>query len=305
MKSKTINAVISKKFDDLLASIKDDNVKKLVKKNTIITGGCITSMLLKETVNDYDLYFTNKQTVLAVCDYYVKQFNAENGDDLYVLDGAEYAADIANGSPKYGGIKGVNLTPDRVKIICESNGVAAAAGFLQPHEEDAQPDTAPTEIGETKAKFRPIYMSSNAITLTDQIQMVIRFYGDASEIHDNYDFVHCTNFWLSENKSLSLNQPALESILSKELRYIGSKYPLASVIRTRKFIGRGWTINAGQYLKMCFQVSLLDLTNIDVLEDQLTGVDMAYFGVLITALRGAPANTLSYGYLAEIIDRIF
>lgn len=305
MKTKTINKIICKKFDEFTASIKDDKVRKLVEKNTIITGGCITSMLLGEKVNDFDLYFTNKETVLAVAEYYVKQFNTENSEDLYVLDGEVYAKDVAAGSPKYGGIKGVNMTPDRVKIICESDGVAAAKGFLQPHEEGEQPESYEAPVGESKEKYFPIYMSCNAITLSHQIQMVIRFYGDAVAIHENYDYVHCTNFWLSENKSLNLNQSALESIISKELRYIGSKYPLASVIRTRKFIGRGWTINAGQYLKMCFQISRLDLTNIDVLEDQLTGVDVAYFGILISALRSAPLEKLSYGYLAEIIDRIF
>lgn len=305
MKTKTINKIITKKFEELLASIKDESVKKLVQNNTIITGGCITSMLLGEKVNDFDLYFTNKETVLAVSKYYVEQFNVENSQRLFVLDGEAYEADLKKGSPEYGGIKGINLTPDRVKIICESNGVAAANGFLQPHEEGEQPETYPIDTDETKPRYRPIYMSSNAITLSHQIQMVIRFYGDAVQIHENYDFVHCTNYWLSENKSLHLNQPALESILSKELIYVGSKYPLASVIRTRKFIGRNWTINAGQYLKMSFQISLLDLTDIDVLEDQLTGVDVVYFGILIEALKAAPIPKITYGYIAEIIDRIF
>lgn len=305
MKTKTINKVITKKFEEFLAAIKDESVRKLVEKNSLITGGCIASMLLKEKVNDYDIYLTNKETALAVSRYFVKQFNVENSTDVYILDGEEYAKDLAEGSPKYGGIKGVNLTPDRIKIICESTGVAAANGFLPPHEEGEQPEAYPTDSNENRIKYRPVYLSANAITLTDQIQIIIRFYGDAVEIHENYDFVHCTNYWLSENKSLHLVQPALESILAKELVYVGSKYPLASVIRTRKFINRGWTINAGQYLKMCFQISLLDLTNIETLEDQLTGVDVAYFGVLIEALRNAPVGTISYGYLAEIIDRIF
>src|SRR3546814_2858608 len=69
----------------------------------------------------------------------------------------------------------------------------------------------------------------------------------------------------------------LESLLCKELRYVGSKYPVCSVIRLRKLIRRGWVINAGQILKMMMQVSELDLTNPAVLQDQLTGVDSAYF----------------------------
>lgn len=72
MKTKTINSIICNKFVELLASIKDDKVKKLVEKNSIITGGCITSMLLSDTVNDFDLYFTNKETVLAVANYYTQ-----------------------------------------------------------------------------------------------------------------------------------------------------------------------------------------------------------------------------------------
>ena len=48
-------------------------------------------------------------------------------------------------------------------------------------------------------------------------------------------------------------------LLARQLVYQGSKYPICSMIRTRKFLQRGWHINAGQYLKMAFQVSELDL----------------------------------------------
>jgi hypothetical protein len=75
MKAKTIKAVISKKMKQWHESIGDDTVREFVKKNTIVTGGCIASMLLGENVNDFDLYFTNKETVLAVAKYYVEAFN--------------------------------------------------------------------------------------------------------------------------------------------------------------------------------------------------------------------------------------
>ncbi|HXJ41375.1 MAG TPA: hypothetical protein VNH18_18985, partial [Bryobacteraceae bacterium] len=59
----------------------------------------------------------------------------------------------------------------------------------------------------------------------------------------------------------------------------------SQLFRLRKFIKRGWSINAGQILKIAFQVSELDLNNLEVLEDQLTGVDVAYFVQLITKLK--------------------
>jgi hypothetical protein len=99
------------------------------------------------------------------------------------------------------------------------------------------------------------------------------------------------------------------ALLTKELVYVGSRYPLASIIRTRKFIKRGFSCNAGQYLKMCWQVSELDLNNIQVLEEQLVGVDAAYFAVLINALNEQQKKNVdfkyNYSYIVELIDRIF
>lgn len=310
MKKKTINAVINKKFDEWLGSITDEGVRKMVENNSIITGGCIASMLLKEPVNDFDVYFTTKETVKSVAEYYVKIWNEAHGDSGYVLDGA-----VPNeNNPDYKGGVALNMTPDRIKIIFESNGVAKEEGALEDAAEiEEWPDGKALVDEESKPKFRPIYLSCNAITLSQQIQIVIRFYGEPDNIHQHYDYVHCTNYWLSKTREVSLNQPALEALLARELRYIGSKYPLASVIRTRKFIKRGWTINAGQYLKMSFQISELDLKNIAVLEDQLTGVDVAYFNHLIDALQRYNEKqkeegkefVLEYSYLATIIDKIF
>lgn len=310
MKKKTINSIICKKFDEWLVSITDESVRQLVNKNTIVTGGCIASMLLKEPVNDFDVYFTDKETVKAVAEYYVRLWNEANSDDGYVLDGAvpnERNADNKGGAA-------LNMTPDRIKIIFESSGIAKEDGAIEDANEiEEWSDGKPVVPEESQPKFRPIYLSCNAITLSQQIQIVIRFYGNANEIHQHYDYIHCTNFWLSKTRELTLNQPALEALLARELRYVGSKYPLASVIRTRKFIKRGWTINAGQFLKMAFQISALDLTDIAVLEDQLTGVDVAYFHTLINALQvhadkqkeEGKEFKLEYSYLATIIDKIF
>lgn len=307
MKKKTINSVINKKFDEWTSSIADENVRELVKENSIVTGGCIASMLLKEEVNDFDFYFTNKETVKKVSEYYVKQWNELNNDVGYVIDGADKDTEFK------GGVS-LNMTPDRIKIIFESKGVAKEDGALEDQAEiEEWPDGKAIVDEESKPKYRPIYLSCNAITLSQKVQIVIRFYGDPNNIHQHYDYVHCTNYWLSKTREVTLKQEALEALLSKELRYIGSKYPLASVIRTRKFIKRGWSINAGQYLKMAFQISELDLKDINVLEDQLTGVDVAYFNMLIDAVQNHTQKEkeegkdfkIEYNYLASIIDKIF
>ena len=151
-------------------------------------------------------------------------------------------------------------------------------------------------------KYSVLAMTTNAITLTDQIQIVLRFVGPANEIHKNYDFVHTTNYF-TESEGAVLNQPALESILARELKYVGSLYPICSVFRIKKFIQRGWTITAGEMLKIAWDISKLDLTDREVLQDQLTGVDAAYFNQLIRLLE--EGKEIDRTYLFELVNRVF
>ncbi len=56
---------------------------------------------------------------------------------------------------------------------------------------------------------------------------------------------------------------------------------------------------------MCWQISELDLTKFEVLEDQLTGVDVAYFLQVISLLKEKDPEKVNAAYLIEIIDRMF
>lgn len=294
MKAKTIKKILNQKHEDFVNSIKDEEVKSLVEKNAIITGGSIVSMLLDEEVNDFDYYFTNKETVLKVANYYVKEFNKTHERRVYVAE-----------------------DKDRIKIMVQSAGIA---GEPEGHEVDKDEESHPTtefsndekhvdELKDEKPPYRPVFLSTNAISLSGKVQLVIRFYGDADEIHENYDFAHAKCYWRAENNHLSLPRESLEAILTRELIYTGSKYPLASIFRAKKFIKRGWHINAGQYLKMALQLNKMDLLNINVLEEQLTGVDAAYFHMVISSVKKKqekdPNFKLDNAYLFEVINRIF
>lgn len=307
MKAKTIKSVIRKKVDDWLSSIPDEEIRRIAEKNSIVTGGCIASMLLGEKVNDFDIYFRTHDACRAIANYYVNRF-LENPPPRFKSTDTEVKIYVED-------------KDDRVKIIVKSAGIASEDEETQYQYFEGDPDPDAVEAMEyveramsvaddleedgEKPRYRPIFLSSNAITLSHRIQLVVRFYGEPDEIHENYDFVHCTNYWTSWNGELILRKDALEALLARELRYVGSKYPLCSIFRTRKFIRRGWAINAGQYLKMAMQLNSLDLTDIDILEDQLTGVDVAYFIEVINALREKGKKKVDATYLAEILDRMF
>ncbi|WP_456867553.1 hypothetical protein [Galbibacter sp. BG1] len=295
MKIKTIKKIIQAKIEKWADSVSDPDIKKIIKENTIITGGSIASMLLNEPVNDFDVYLDSKEAAKKISNHYTKSNN-----EVLVIDGSDYKNfdyynDSCLESIEYNHQLGRcvhNLDEDRIKLYIPEKGILK----VDIPEEDQSAD-----------KFIPSFFTSNAITLTDDLQIVIRFHGKAEDIHENYDFVHATNYYISKTNKLVLREEALTSLLTKDLQYIGSKYPLTSVIRSKKFILRGFTCGAGTYLKMLYQVSLLNLNDITVLEDQLAGVDVAYFEVLLDALNNMKKRDekLNYGYLSTLIDRIF
>lgn len=301
MKIKKIERIINDKFDAWVETIKNESVKTLVKQNSILTGGSICSLLLNEPVNDFDFYFKNKETTLAVAKYYVNLYLTKNRPKH--SSGMEIKVEVKD-------------VEDRIKIYIKSAGAASVTSnddyryFETTNQGEAGEYVSDLTCAFGKSKkenqYLPIFLSANAITLSDDIQLVIRFYGDPATIHENYDFVHCTNYWESDTRKVITNKEALLCILGKELKYVGSKYPVASLFRTRKFIKRGWHITAGQMLKIVMNLKQYDLNDFNVLEDQLVGVDVAYFSEIIESLRkNSTTDKVDDTYLAQLIDEMF
>lgn len=319
MKPKTIKQVLNCKFNDWLDSFSDDveedkKIKEILKNHSIITGGCIASMLLGESINDFDVYLDSQDAAFEVAKYYVEKFKKNPPPRSSVGDLSIFAV----------------KEKGRVSIKVKSAGIAGVEGSGTEEEEEEKAtyeyfegstdvDRAAwyvekiakvkTQSSDKKDKglYEPLFLTSNAITLSDNVQIVIRFFGSPEVIHENYDFVHCTNYWYSKTNELRINKDALQSLINKELIYVGSKYPICSVIRLRKFLEREWTITAGQIFKICYQISKLDLDDLDTLRDQLVGVDYAYFVEVIKILNEAKENgkTIDQSYLFEVIDRVF
>jgi hypothetical protein len=285
MIGKNIKKALNAKVEDWLKSIEDKGIVKIIRENVLITGGAIVSMLNNDEVNDYDVYFRTKEACIKVAEYYANIFNKTHSARVEI-----------------------KVDNDRVQCFIQSAGVAAEEGENGITDETEPFVESPT-INDEKPKYRPVFFSTNAISLSDKIQLVIRFHGSPDEIHTNYDFIHCTCCYSFFDNEITLPARALESIINKELHYIGSKYPVCSIIRTRKFISRGWTINAGQYLKMCLQVSELDLKDLQTFKDQLAGVDSAYFNQAIYQIEKMketnPNLHIDNSYLFEVINRIF
>jgi hypothetical protein len=293
MQTKTIKKTIVNKLEDWLQSIKDEQLRKNVKENLLVSGGSICSLFLNEQVNDYDIYFQNIEVLKQLIHYYTKDY-----DNITILDGRE--KDTTYSQDQYrDGILGAsvrNLKLNQIKLFFENKN-----GGTRVNEDK--------DLNLEENKYIPLFFSPNAISLSHDIQIVTRFSGTPEEIHQTFDFVHATNYFTFKDGVVT-NLKALESLLSKQLFYQSSMYPVTSIIRIKKFLKRNWNITAGEMLKIMFDISELDLKNIDVLEEQLIGVDVAYFGTLIEALRNKIMKpeekfTMNAQYLKALIDKIF
>jgi hypothetical protein len=314
MQFKTIKSVLKRKINHWVDHVEDDRIKKIIKENAIVCGGSITSLLMNERVNDFDIYLKTVDAAKEVSCYYVALFKKNPPpkfkDKLTEID------------------IGVIPSHDRVKIVVKSAGIASEDGptdyqyfEMLPPEESGEAafeyvnkimetlGKVKTDEGDEKPKYRPVFITTNAITLSDDIQIVVRFVGNIDKIHENYDFTHCKCGYDYATNELYVPQDAMESMMNKELKYTTSRYPLCSIIRMRKFIKRGWHINAGQIVKIAWDLHLLNLADVSVLEDQMVGVDTAYFHEVIRLLKeqqsGEEKRTVDGAYLMQIIDKVF
>jgi len=294
MQVKTIEKTIQNKLNEWINSITDETLRKQIKDNCLLSGGSITSMLINTDINDYDIYIKDMEVLLSLTKYYTQGI-----DGIDILDGRQKSVYLQTIEENYDkevddiscarAVALRTLHEDQIKLYFRAN-----KGGVKVNEDKKLEDL----------HYQPLFLSPNAISLSNQIQIVIRFHGDDVAIHKTFDFIHATNYFTFKT-GLVVNTDALLSILTKQLRYQGSFYPLTSIIHMKKFIKRGWNINAGEILKIMFQISELDLKNPDILEEQLIGVDVAYFGVLIEILRGVPTEKMTSAYLNVIIDKVF
>lgn len=307
MNRRTIKHLLEKKVENLVASMDDDAAITAIRQNTIISGGAIVSMLLGEPINDYDIYFTTVEAAETVARYFVQKFmdmhkgsrdNTKTSLPEVIADGNRVSVFV-----KSSGIAVMNKGSedyDYFEALTETTEIETALAFIKAA------DTALQEARKA-GNYIPVVLTTNAISLSNKTQLVLRFTGEPDEIHRNFDFVHATSYWITRTGELVLNPAALESIMTKNLVYVGSLYPVSTLVRARKFIQRGWTISAGQLLKVAMQISELDLSDPEVLQEQLTGVDVAYFHELIGYLKRqhADGQRIDKTYLVTLVDQMF
>lgn len=294
-KNKTIEKVLMYKIDDWCKTLPEE-LREPVKTSVVVTGGAIANMLVGIQANDYDVYLQDQSVALSLANYYIQSLNT--GEKVSKIE--------------------AQRTVDGICLHIKSSGISGTINPADGYEYFEIPGTNPVayldkqmlkknmrDAKNNKAKYLPLLFTDNAISLSNDIQIIIRFCGNPEQIHSNFDFEHTKNYWTLKT-GLVTKQSALHSIMARELKYTGSLYPICSMFRLRKFINRGWNITAGEMLKIAWDINKLDLTDINVLKEQLIGIDTAYFLQFIDIIsKEKPDGQYDRAYLVNLIDRVF
>lgn len=329
MQPKLIKSILSRKIKHWANAVRaeDPAVADLIEKNTVVMGGSVASMLLNEKVNDFDVYMRTEEAAYKVAMFYIKKFakikkipideGGTPGVDAAPQDHDPYLKRThePQGFKCYIKSAGViDVKQDLAYRYFENSTQEVIENYFgqvtennaafTPMKEDAE---KPEKGEEKEGLYSPRYVTQNAITLGGDVQLVLRFFGEPETILQYFDYEHCKMYYCSWDGYLHMTTSTLECLMNRRLVYTGSKYPICSLFRIRKFLERGFTINAGQIVKMCLQLNELDLTDLDVLEDQLIGVDHAYFVEILALFRDHQKDGKPFDgtYLMQLLDTYF
>jgi len=161
---------------------------------------------------------------------------------------------------------------DKEVVFMLNNSNPSAYTFKLEETKDYKKITCKEEV--TKNGFTPVFITKNAITLTDKIQLITKFTGEPCDVVKNFDWAHLRSYY--KYPKLHLDPDVYRLITEKDLVYTGSAYPLSSMIRMQKYTKKGWKINAIDQLKIALEMAKYDLTDLEILKEQMTGIDPTY-----------------------------
>lgn len=241
------NRVLSQQYDWMKGYLANDQKVSLMSE-TYFAGGLFTSLVNKDRVKDYDLFCSTTETAQLLFRVFKYSCNYANSLEL------EFEVDEKN--PRLHRGKLVSTNP---KLTVEQ-----LLKFINDDAKVRKGDLA--------------FLSKNALSLKNGIQVIFRFVGPPEEVFTTFDYEHCKVAWEPHPLGLTLGSTkfygrSLESLAKAELMYSGNtRFVLSALSRLNKFIRRGWGIAPSSLLALALTASKIDWNNKVALEEELLGI---------------------------------
>jgi len=250
---RTVNNLCEKRLLEL--NLNQSYFTEHILCKSFIAGGAILSVSREEKIKDYDLFLTDPSSARSLVNLFMRRIDGGSTFQLLTQE------DDTN--PKI------------------SKGIL---GFTQPQlmtvSIEEVIDNFNKKCKEEKAggTVKPVYLSKNAVTLSNGIQIIFRFIGEPEDVFSTFDYEHCKVYWRPDPLGLLLGKlvysgRSQESIAKNELIYTGNtRFVLSAISRLNKFIKRGWGITPSSLLSLAVTSSKIDWSDRKVLEEELLGI---------------------------------
>jgi hypothetical protein len=251
---RTVNNLCEGKLKEL--NFNSNFFNKNLLCNSFIAGGAIISVSKEEKIKDYDLFMTNAVSTKAVFSSLMNRVTG--GTDFQLV------TQVDDKNPKL------------------ERGTLALNGL---HESDLETlidkfnaNCKALKITSRTHKVVPAYLSKNALTLSNGVQLIFRFIGEPKEVFTTFDYEHCKVYWRPNPLGLLLGTVTYEgrsqeSIAKNELIYTGNtRFALSAISRLNKFIKRGWGVSPSSLLSLALTSAKIDWSNKQALEEELLGI---------------------------------
>jgi hypothetical protein len=250
--TRDVSLVCKSKLDEVMLA--GGSSRRLL-TDSFFAGGVITSHCKGEKVKDYDLFFISEETLRS----YLHSFLSFHG--WWSAFKLEFKVDPKN--PK---LKRCAIVPK------EANTNTTVESFIEEFNRVCKSKS------QTAKHAAPSYLSHNALSLTNGVQLIFRFVGEPEEVFSTFDYEHCKTYWrpsalgISDGKVEFLGK-SLESLAKNELVYTSnSRFVLSAISRLNKFIKRGWGVAPSSLLAIASSAAKVNWQNKEELREELLGI---------------------------------
>ena len=125
--------------------------------------------------------------------------------------------------------------------------------------------------------YEAISLTSKSITFSInniQLQLIhFDYFNSPKEIFNSFDFYCNMIAYDFKTGKFSSDENFFSSVASREIEFNHkTKFPINSLIRTRKYIERGYSLSTKQYLKIALAISELNIKSWNELKEQICGI---------------------------------
>jgi hypothetical protein len=243
-----LNNRLKKVLEPIITYIGEKRFYTDIVPNLYLAGGAITSTIANEEPSDFDVFFS---TELAL-----QQVLTTLHNNTKVLDKLKFSFkdDLTVPGLVLGGLSSAD------EAMSDDEAITWANNHIKAN---------PTKVAGI------VYISSNAITFKNGLQLTFRFLGRPEAVFNTFDYEHCKVYFrlspLREQEPVFCGD-SLRAIATRELLYTGnSRFVLSALARMTKFSNRGWRTHSSLLFKLMQNAMTIDWTSLAVVEQELNG----------------------------------